>query len=348
MDWLVPALVPGLAPGVLERSWEGRPARIAVTLNSPDRLGPPAPARARPSAPGTALPEPAALEAPVAPPGQSPLAPALARLSYSSLGAYDRCGYRFYLQRVLGLPDVAPPTARSGRGEPAGDGGLDPRLRGTLVHEVLERIDLRAPAAPAPATWRAFAAGHGAELTDEEVADLTALVEAFAGCDLRERLARAAGVRREAPFTLALEPGGAAPLLHGVVDVIARERDGRTLVVDHKTDRLDGADPSELADRAYGAQRAAYALAALTDGADSVEVAHLFLERPDAPASAGFTAGDAPALREQLLELAEGALAGRFPVAARPHRELCSTCPGRRTLCSHPEALTLREPAAAA
>jgi ATP-dependent helicase/nuclease subunit A len=125
--------------------------------------------------------------------------------------------------------------------------------------------------------------------------------------------------------------------------VIAREP-GMTLVVDYKTDRLGEVDPVELTERAYGTQRAVYALAALREGAERVDVAHCFLERPERTALATFTVADVPALEERVLGLAGGLLAGRFPVAAEPHRELCATCPGRRALCSHPEELTLREP----
>ncbi|HWT25595.1 MAG TPA: hypothetical protein VN213_18970, partial [Solirubrobacteraceae bacterium] len=97
-----------------------------------------------------------------------------------------------------------------------------------------------------------------------------------------------------------------------------------------------------VAERDYGTQRAVYALAALRDGAPRVEVAHCFLERPDEPACAVFTPADAPALASALLELAAGVLAERWPVTDRPHRELCGDCPGRASLCSWPQAVTLR------
>ena len=58
--------------------------------------------------------------------------------------------------------------------------------------------------------------------------------------------------------------------------------------------------------------------------------------------SATFTPADAPALAEALRGLAEGVLAERWPVAERPHRDLCGECPGRATLCSWPERTTLR------
>ena len=44
---------------------------------------------------------------PTARPRRRRPAPPVSRLSYSSLGEYARCGYRFYVQRVLGLPPTA-------------------------------------------------------------------------------------------------------------------------------------------------------------------------------------------------------------------------------------------------
>ncbi|MDQ6915910.1 MAG: hypothetical protein M3155_08900, partial [Actinomycetota bacterium] len=86
-----------------------------------------------------------------------------------------------------------------------------------------------------------------------------------------------------------------------------------------------------------------YALAALRDGAPAVEVVHCFLERPDELASAAFAQADVPRLEAELATLANGVLAGEFPVTSEPHRGLCATCPGRPALCSHPEELTLRD-----
>ena len=43
------------------------------------------------------------------PPPPAEPAPPVAALSYSSLGEYKRCGYRFYVERVLGLPPVDRP-----------------------------------------------------------------------------------------------------------------------------------------------------------------------------------------------------------------------------------------------
>jgi ATP-dependent helicase/nuclease subunit A len=125
--------------------------------------------------------------------------------------------------------------------------------------------------------------------------------------------------------------------------VLAREPDGTVLVVDYKTDRLaDDEEPEQLIARAYATQRMVYALAALDDGAERVEVAYSLLERPGEPVTATFTQADAPALAGALLDIAAGVLAERWPVAEQPHRELCGECPGRASLCSWPEEMTLR------
>ena len=86
-----------------------------------------------------------------------------------------------------------------------------------------------------------------------------------------------------------------------------------------------------------------YALAALQDGAPSVEVAYCLLDRPAEPVTATFTQADALALADTLIRLASGVLAEEWPVAPVPHRDLCGDCPGRAKLCSWPERMTLRD-----
>jgi hypothetical protein len=310
--------------------------RIVTPATLPAEALPGEPRR-RAGAPGTALPaRPKVVPAPAAAP------PAPQRLSYSALGHYARCPYRFYLQRTLRLPDARPP---GGEGLPAEASApaLDPRVRGTLAHRLLEELDFARPAAPDGPD--VVAAGHeeGVELTPEDVEDIRALVVAFGASPLCARLAAARDVRREAGFAFRLDPAGGA-LVNGFVDVLACEHDGATLIVDYKSDRLEGAEPADVVEAGYATQRIVYALAALREGAPAVEVAYCFLERPDVAVGARFAQRDVPALAERLTLLAEGVLAGRHPVAAEPHRALCGDCPGRAALCSWPEAMTLREP----
>jgi ATP-dependent helicase/nuclease subunit A len=275
-----------------------------------------------------------------------PPRPLPATLSYSSLAAYDRCAYRWYLERILRLPrddSGGPAMARAER--PAGPipNGLDALTRGSLAHVLLEELDFAAPAAPSEEAVREAARLMEAELTDADVTDLQGLVAAFADGPLAARLASAADVRREHGFVVGLGDDS-APLLNGIVDVLAFEDDGGALVVDYKSDVVTpDADLEAYVEADYGAQRRIYALAALGAGAADVEVAHLFLARPAEPATVVYDRNDLPRLREDLDELVAGIAAGRFTPTTKPHRALCITCPGRRALCHHPEELTLRE-----
>ena len=363
MAWLAPALVPALAAGpggsaveLHDETRDGQRVRVRVLRNAPETVG--AVLRDESLAPGgeETAPPPGAFPAVDAvaehtapgyprhlggraeaftPPSLAAPGPAtLPALSHSALARYGQCGYRFYLERVLRLRPVEAPSLS--REEP-GQGRLDPRVRGILVHELLERLDLLAPAPVDPAQLRT---PEGESLPPAQAEEIAALVAAFARSPLRARLAGARGVRREVPFAL---PLGEGPLLTGKVDVLADEDGSHALVVDFKTDRLRaGEEPGARVAGAYAAQRAAYALAALREGFATVEVAYAFLERADEPVGARFASADAPALEGELLAAAAPVLRGEFAVTEGPHRDLCATCPGRGGLCPHPDERTLR------
>jgi ATP-dependent helicase/nuclease subunit A len=316
--------------GARVRGWLNSPATVGRVLREESLT-----ARATPSAgPGEATPP--------APPAADRRPPALGvvpTLSYTALAEHERCGYRYYLERVLGLaPDES--GAPAGDDAPAAPGGLSGRLRGSLVHRLLESIDYAHPRPPSPEEVAGVAAELGARPSEAESRAIGTLVSAVAETELGGRLASAARILREHPFAFALGPG--EPLISGVLDAIAHELDGGCLVVDYKSDAVGGADLELLTERHYGIQRAVYALAALRGGALEVEVVHWFLQRPREPVSARFAAADASALAAVLSERAAAVAAGRFAVTAHPHRELCLTCPGRRSLCSYPEEVTLR------
>lgn len=146
-------------------------------------------------------------------------------------------------------------------------------------------------------------------------------------------------MRREQPFGFLL----GQTLITGVLDVLAREHGGRALVVDYKTDHLEGAPPEEVARSSYGTQRLIYALASLRDGAEQVEVAHVFLERPGEPVFAQFGRDQIPALEDALAGLVRRVQEGVFSVSEQPHRGLCGGCPAEGGLCSWPLSMTRRE-----
>jgi RecB family exonuclease len=243
-------------------------------------------------------------------------------LSYSSLQEYERCGFRFYAERVLGLP------APERRGSE----------RGLLLHALLERLDFRRPVLPGADAVAAAAARIGvAAPGSAEAGELVATVGRFAAGELCARLGRAADVRREARFAFGLA-GGA--LLVGALDVLAREPGGGALIVDYKSDRL-GAEP--VSADGYAIQRLVYAVAGLRSGAAGVEVVHCFLLRPDEPATVAFSSQDRPALEERLRALAAGPLERRFSETAAPHSRVCSGCPAEGGLCRWPLSMTRRE-----
>ena len=230
------------------------------------------------------------------------------RLSYSALALYGRCGYRYFAQRVLGLPEPVIP--------PAPDEGLGPLEVGDAVHLELERPDGR---------WRDLYP-NATEADGERIA---AFVAAWSDCELRGRVDGLVQARPEVPF--AFEVGGV--LFRGRFDVFGREGDGSALVVDFKTNRLDERVAQEVMDRTYAVQVTTYALAALRTGAPAVEVAYAFLERADAVATRRFEADAAEALEAELQEAIDAIRAGRFP--ARPGFQ-CRECPALDLLCAGP------------
>ena len=342
MRWLWRALAPAMpelgAHGNSSELYEGREVPVRCEVLRPGTVDELLPACDR--APTAPEPEPAGLDALQAPALAAvgvPRAMAVSRLSYSSLARYERCGYRFYLERALGLPAARALEAPSEAVE-----ALSPLVRGAIVHELLERLDFARPEAPAAAEVAALLDSHGEPVRDHQVADLIGMVAAFSSSQLCARLGRAGSARTELPFAFTLDTGGRSLLVNGVVDVHATEPDG-VLLVDYKSDRLDEREPAELTEVAYATQRLVYALAVLRSGAPRAEVAYVFLERPDEPVSATFAQAEVQQLESRLLELADGAVAGRFEPTPSPHRRLCGDCPGRPALCSWGPERTLAE-----
>ena len=299
LDWIAPALLGGaLDPARPERVVTGvlgRPADARARRGSSPRPRSPrprcSPSRGRrPGTPGTALPARAEGRAGAAPPRSPPRSgsptppsastPAARTASTSSA----RCACPTCARRQWAGDDATPP--------PAAAPALDPRVRGTIAHRAARGPRLRAPRRARPRrAWSRSALEAGAELTPEDVEDIRGLVAAFGASPLCARLAAARDVRREAGFAFRLDPAGGA-LVNGFVDVLAREADDTMLIVDYKSDRLDGAEPEDVVEASYATQRIVYALAALREGAPAVEVAYCFLERPEVAVAARFTQRD--------------------------------------------------------
>jgi len=348
MRWIWRALAPGIGDiettAVIEHDLDGRGVDVRCTVLRPDTVDAVLPAVDRapkpPEQPPAGLD---ALDAPALAAVPPPTALPVSRVSYSGLQRHRECGYRFYLERSLRLPrgDALPAPDAPPEEEPID--ALPPTVRGSIAHELLENIDFAQPATPTADDVAALIERYREPVRAPEVADLIELVAAFASSPLRERLAAANHVRTELPFAFQLTPdtaGGRSLLVNGIVDVHATEPD-RTLILDYKSDRLEGRDPTEVVESGYDIQRTVYALAALHAQAPLVEVTYLFLERPNDPVSATYQASDLPTLDTRLRNLANPVATGQFKPTDNPHHTLCADCPGQPGLCSWPPERTL-------
>ena len=292
-------------------------------------------------------------------------------LSYTAISAYKECPYRFYLERVLGLASpeqhqiLAPKQPKSDavreeEAEAATPSAREERsARGAAVHALLEWSQANGWAEPSEdlVLRHAVAAGVGMGTpspdTSRQRLDVECLerespsprlaeelldpVRQWIGSPLQERIGvEAARARAEVPLLL----GVGGTVLRGSIDLLVERESKPPLVVDYKTDRLNGADPADRA-RRYEVQRSIYALAvAEALNVPEVEVAYVFLERPDDPVVTIVGPAEMVAAREALEVAIAQISRGEFPVAPPEERswDLCRGCPALKGLCSGPEA----------
>jgi ATP-dependent helicase/nuclease subunit A len=237
-------------------------------------------------------------------------------LSYSALALFGRCSYRYYAERVVGM------RPSDARGSIPGQSGLAATEIGDAVHVLLEH-GVVAGEVRDPVLARYPAA------TEEDLTRIAALVQAWHDSPLARRMARLE--RRRPELAFAFEHDGV--LLHGRFDVYA-ESDGRALVVDYKTNRLEELTPEEALEDDYALQRLVYALAAFRAGAEEVEVVYVFLERPEEPVARTFTLAETVGLEADLSAAIAAIQEGRF--VPTPSELACSGCPALDVVCAGP------------
>ena len=270
----------------------------------------------------------------------------MSTISYSSLGEYARCGYRFYAERVLGLPGL--PESRA-RAQASSSGPRSAADRGVLLHALLERLDFRRPVVPDGDAVRESAARAGLSPSPgpAESDELAAVIRRFAGSELCRRLAAVTDLRREERFAFPVGADPADPLVVGAIDVLGRESNpaqpGRVLIVDYKSDRLLDLTPAAVVQSEYATQRLVYALAALHAGAQTVEILYCFLEQPEDPVVVVYERSQQADLDGALRGLSQGVLRRDFAVTPAPYRTICGGCPAEGGLCSWPLATTRRD-----
>jgi ATP-dependent exoDNAse (exonuclease V) beta subunit len=233
------------------------------------------------------------------------------RLSYSALALFERCGYRYYAERVVGLQEE--PV------EGHGGSGLAATEIGNAVHKLLE---LGSDEISLVRTWYP-------EVTDDEVERIAGLVQAYRQSDLAKRVAALENVKSERPFAFEHDD----VLIHGFLDLLWLDKP-RALVVDYKTNLLGDSTPEEVVESDYTLQRLVYAIACFRAGADEVEVAYAFLERPDAPVITVFERSQLPALEATLSEAIARIDAGEF--TPTPSEFACAGCPALDLVCAGP------------
>jgi ATP-dependent helicase/nuclease subunit A len=164
-----------------------------------------------------------------------------------------------------------------GEGSPGGDVAA---ARGRAVHALLEWSQANGWSEPSEDLIERISASAEVGAESELPADeLLEHFRAWLGSGLFAERVRGERSRAEVPILVRV----ANTVLRGSIDLLVERPGSPPLIVDFKTDRLDGADPAELAGR-YEIQQAIYALAvAEALGASEVEVAYVFLERPEEP-----------------------------------------------------------------
>jgi hypothetical protein len=194
---------------------------------------------------------------------------------------------------------------------------------GSLVHELLEGLDLSAPAVPGDLDARL------ADVPQEDADRVREFVAAYCGSELATRVAALDGARAERPFAFEHDD----VLLHGFLDVL-HLAGGRATVVDYKTNVLGDCSPEEIVEAEYRLQRLVYAIACFRAQADEVEVVYQFLERPDAVVSTLYRRADLPALEAELSEAIGRIRSGRF--VPTPSEFACAGCPALDLVCAGP------------
>jgi ATP-dependent helicase/nuclease subunit A len=243
------------------------------------------------------------------------------RLSFSALALFERCSYRYYAERIVGMRPTDERLAAPGTT------GLAATEIGDAVHRLLELVNLREPLAPADLAD--LVRGWYPSVTDEELDRISAFVASYCESALAARLASLEGVRTERPFAFVHD----GVLLNGRLDVLQLDGE-RAFVLDYKTNSLEEGSPEEIVESDYRLQRLVYALACFRAGAREVEVVYHFLERPDAVVATVFSAEQVGELEAELSEAIARINAGDFRPS--PDEFTCAGCPALDVVCAGP------------
>jgi len=236
--------------------------------------------------------------------------------SYTALALYERCAYRFFAERMLGVGSIEIV------------GGDDPRALGSALHGALQTL-AQGRAVDAE-RLRALAATHG--LADAGTARLKTAIDAFTASPAGPLLASGTP---EVPFAVRVAGG----IVAGSMDLVVRDGD-RVTVVDYKTGSSAGADAAR-----YAPQAEIYALALLVSGCTRVTVRFVRVEADCEETVLAFTMADRARIVARVEEAFARMSRGEFERLAAFDATVCPDCPVSGGLCPvvHPGARAARE-----
>lgn len=188
-----------------------------------------------------------------------PMAPqvAIAAATVTQLVYFARCPLVYYFNLVLQIEEH-PRKRRSS--EIAGDRRFSAVELGSVVHEMLERADFNA--VPAEEAHRLVAEQDNTGMPQADRDRVERMLASVLRDPLIDRARSAVRLEREYPFYL--DVGGT--LVHGVIDLVFADADGRGVVVDYKSNDLAAPDRVNVLSRYYEPQVEMYALAASKAG----------------------------------------------------------------------------------
>jgi ATP-dependent helicase/nuclease subunit A len=209
-------------------------------------------------------------------------------LSYTAISSHGRGSEERLLDSDRALGE---------RGAEESAAGAEGLARGRAVHSLLEWSHANQWSEPTADLIRRIAASAdagGPGLGQEAL--LGPFRAWFHSSFFAERIRDAESSRAETPLLIEV----AETVLRGSIDLLVEAHGAPPLIVDYKTDAVDDAPVAELATR-YEIQQAIYALAvAEARGAEEVELAYVFLERPEEPAIARWGPDEIGAGRRRL------------------------------------------------
>lgn len=237
--------------------------------------------------------------------------PVIERISYSGLGRYRACGFRFYATTIARLGDRTVARAEAD----------SPTAFGMAVHAILRLSGVHG----LPDGRRVAEVCRAAGLPPERHEEVEALGRRFLRSEVAASVLSGDWVFKELPF--AVPVGGI--MLDGVIDLISWQ--GRSaFVLDYKTGHRDERfDPTE----SYRAQAECYAVAASAMGAQHVSIGFVELENEMALRRFEFSAPEVDLARERIEQSIERIVGGRFERLPRFDVLVCRECPALGNLC---------------